>query len=75
MAKLAAVMLMLCAPDGPATAGAAMSDRILEVPEPRCPKCSSLNTKPLSFNANATPYSVYACRACAHVWRLPRLAP
>ena len=34
-----------------------------------CPNCSSTNTKPLSYTANTFPYSVYECRACAHVWR------
>jgi Zn ribbon nucleic-acid-binding protein len=34
-----------------------------------CPNCSSSDTKPLSYTANTVPYSVYECRACAHVWR------
>ena len=34
-----------------------------------CPKCSSTDTKPLSYTAKTLPYAVYECRACAHVWR------
>jgi hypothetical protein len=34
-----------------------------------CPNCSSTDTKPLSYDANTFPYSVYECRACADVWR------
>jgi hypothetical protein len=34
-----------------------------------CPNCSSTDTKPLSYTAHTLPYSVYECRACAHVWR------
>jgi hypothetical protein len=44
-----------------------------EPAEARCPNCSSMNTKSLSFNANTFSYAVYSCRTCAHVWRLPRL--
>jgi hypothetical protein len=35
-----------------------------------CPKCSSTDTKPLSYDAKMFPKSVYECRACAHVWRV-----
>jgi hypothetical protein len=35
-----------------------------------CPNCSSTDTKPLSFDANTFPNSVYECRVCAHVWRV-----
>ena len=35
-----------------------------------CPNCSSIDTTPLSYTANTLPYSVYECRACAHVWRV-----
>jgi uncharacterized Zn finger protein len=42
----------------------------VESAQPRCPNCSSLNTKALSFNTTSTPRAVYACRACGHVWRL-----
>ena len=34
-----------------------------------CPNCSSTDTRPLSYHADAFPYSVYECRRCAHVWR------
>ena len=37
-----------------------------------CPNCSSIDTKPLSYTASTLPYSVYECRACAHVWRFHR---
>jgi len=67
-------MMMLCAPEGAWSDGASLPGRILESSERPCPNCSSPNTKPLSFNANAEPFAVYACRACAHVWRLGRPA-
>ena len=63
--------MMLCTPEGSSTANSPLSDRMLELPEPRCPNCSSPDTKPLSYNINLFPFAVYACRACAHVWRLP----
>jgi hypothetical protein len=34
-----------------------------------CPNCSSTDTKPVSYHADTFPYSVYECRACAHIWR------
>jgi DNA-directed RNA polymerase subunit M/transcription elongation factor TFIIS len=68
-------MMMMLWSEGAWSAGAAPSKPTEESTEPRCPNCSSVNTKPLSFNADATPYAVYACRACAHVWRLPRPNP
>jgi hypothetical protein len=46
-----------------------IEDRTLPRLVADCPKCSSTNTKPLSYTANTFPYSVYECRACAHVWR------
>ena len=51
------------------------SQSTLESAEPRCPNCSSLNTKPLSFNTTSAPHAVYACRVCGHVWRLSRPTP
>ena len=39
-----------------------------------CPNCSSTDTRPLSYIANTLPYSVYECRACAHVWRFLQTA-
>jgi len=44
---------------------ASMFPRLVE----DCPNCSSTDTKPLSYTAKRLPYSVYECRACAHVWR------
>jgi hypothetical protein len=34
-----------------------------------CPRCSSTNTRPLSYHLDTFPYAVYECRRCAHVWR------
>ena len=68
-AKLSEDMLVTLTPDRrPNVRLASLSPP--ESAEPRCPNCSSLNTKPLSFNTTAIVHAVYACRACGHVWRL-----
>ena len=47
-----------------------LEDRTLPHLAADCPKCSSSDTKLLSYTATTLPFSVYECRRCGHVWRV-----